>query len=113
VSDQSLVQLYASQVQTLADIIIGGENVPAPFHQVKERLENIMRNRDAAPELLEALQIARVYVATELDSTAAAGHAGACGPESGCDGNCMAVAYQSDALHKIDAAIAKAEGRDA
>jgi len=42
-----MVRLYASQVQTLADIIIGGENVPAPFCQVQEKLEDILRDQDA------------------------------------------------------------------
>lgn len=38
---------YASQLQTLADTIIGGENVPAPFPEVKERLGDIIRDRCA------------------------------------------------------------------
>lgn len=51
-TETEMVRHYASQVQTLADIIIGGKNVPAPFCEVQEGLINILRERDEARHAL-------------------------------------------------------------
>lgn len=36
---------YASELQELCDIIMGGENVPTPFHKVKEKLTILTKYR--------------------------------------------------------------------
>lgn len=42
------VRKYASELQTLCDAIMGGENTPAPFRMVKEQLDQILsENADA------------------------------------------------------------------
>ena len=62
----------------------------------------------AAPDLLEALKAAKAWIEAECPPPTT--HPGFCGPESGCDADCMTAAAYGRLMGQVSSAIAKAKG---